>query len=97
MKQFIAKKDLEYLANVEAAQQDNLQALRNIVNNKSHSKIKFNKGGGSAVVDLQSANVILTLYDALGDAGKAKLERMINNSLADYAKVFDFAWKKVSM
>lgn len=97
MKQIIAKKDLEYLASIEAAEQDNLQALKNIVEGKTHGKLKFNKGGGSAAVDVQSANAILTLYNALSEGARVKLERMINNSLSDYAKVFDFAWKKVSV
>lgn len=100
MKNVLTKKELEYLSsvgNITTAAQDNLQALRDIVSNKSHKKIKF-KDGRSAAVDLQSANVILTLYDALGNKdSKDKLERMLNNSLSDYSKVFNFAWKKVSM
>ena len=74
-------------------QEDNLQALRDIVKNKSATSLKFKDG--KMKVDMFTASAITQVYDAVNDANKKKLEQMINGKKAQFLKLVDFAMKKV--
>ena len=51
-----------------------LDTFNNIV--KTHSALKVKDGGKTTLVDVQSANVVLKLYDALSDKNKESLFKM---------------------
>ena len=74
-------------------QEDNLQALRDIVKNKSATSLKFKDG--KMKVDMFTASAVTQVYDAVNDANKKKLEQMINGKKAQFLKLVDFAMKKV--
>ena len=74
-------------------EEKNLQALRNIVKNKSAKSLKFKDG--SLKVDLFTASAITKVYDAVNDANKKKLDQLINGKKAQFMKIVDFAMKQV--
>ena len=74
-------------------EEKNLQALRNIVKNKSAKSLKFKDG--SLKVDLFTASAITKVYDAVNDANKKKLDQLINVKKAQFMKMVDFAMKQV--
>ena len=51
-----------------------IDTFNNIV--KTHSALKVKDGGKTTLVDVQSANVVLKLYDALSDKNKESLLKM---------------------
>jgi len=51
-----------------------IDTFNNIV--KTHSALKVKDGGKTTLVDVQSANVVLKLYDALSDKNKESLFKM---------------------
>jgi len=60
-----------------------IDILRKIVAERQHQEID------GVIVDMQSANVIVTVYDALNDTNKAKLIAM------PIEKMASVAWKMV--
>jgi hypothetical protein len=63
-----------------------IKVLNDIVKNHSAEKIKDQKTGKVMMVDVQSANAVLKLYDALSPANKPKY---INSGMK---KMIEFAW-----
>jgi hypothetical protein len=95
MKNIISKKDINYLAGINVAKENNIDVLKRIVEGNSYEDVKFNKGG-KIRVDLQTANALMVVYNALSSSSaKEKFERMVNNSKADFIRVVDFVWSKV--
>lgn len=95
MNDILSKKELDYLASVDvSAKENNVDVLKRIVEGNQYEDIKFNKGG-KIRVDLQTANMLMTIYNALKPATKEKFERMVNNSKADFMRTVDFGWSKV--
>ena len=74
-------------------EEKNLQALKDIVKNKSATSLKFKDG--KMKVDMFTASAVTQVYDAVNDANKKKLEQMINGKKAQFLKLVDFAMKKV--
>ena len=74
-------------------EEKNLQALKDIVKNKSAKSLKFKDG--SMKVDMFTASAVTKVYDAVNDANKKKLEQMINGKKAQFLKLVDFAMKQV--
>jgi len=74
-------------------EEKNLQALKDIVKNKSAKSLKFKDG--SMKVDMFTASAVTQVYDAVNDANKKKLEQMINGKKAQFLKLVDFAMKQV--
>ena len=74
-------------------EEKNLQALKDIVKNKSAKSLKFKDG--SLKVDLFTASAITKVYDAVNDANKKKLDQLINGKKAQFMKMVDFAMKQV--
>ena len=74
-------------------EEKNLQALKDIVKNKSAKSLKFKDG--SLKVDLFTASAITKVYDAVNEANKKKLDQLINGKKAQFMKMVDFAMKQV--
>ena len=74
-------------------EEDNIQALRDIVKSKSAKSLKFKDG--KMKVDMFTASAIVQVYDAVKDANKKKLEGMLNGKKAQFVKMADFAMKRV--
>lgn len=71
-----------------------LDTIKDIVKNKSSKPVKFDDGK-SMKVDMQTANVILKVYDALNQQNKDKVSDMLNKNKGNFVKFVDFAWKQV--
>jgi hypothetical protein len=71
-----------------------LDTIKQIVKNKSAKAVKFDDKK-SMKVDMQTANVLLKVYDALNPANKEKVEKMMNKDKASFMKFVDFAWGAV--
>ena len=74
-------------------EENNLQALRDIVKNKSAKSLKFKDG--KMKVDMFTASAIVQVFDALNDANKKKFEGLLNGKKAQFVKMADFAMKRV--
>ena len=74
-------------------QEDNIQALKDIVKNKSAKSLKFTDG--KMKVDMFTASAIVQVYDAVKDANKKKMETMLNGKKAQFMKMADFAMKSM--
>jgi hypothetical protein len=77
---------LESITEVETPRGDVqvLKVLNDIVKTHSAEKVKDQKTGKVIMVDVQSANVVLKVYDALSTANKAKF---INSGLNAMIKI----------
>jgi hypothetical protein len=71
-----------------------IDTLRAIVDNKQNMPVNFTDG--QMKVDLFTASAITKVYDAVNDANKEKLERMMQTK-AGMMKVADFAMDQVKM
>ncbi len=71
-----------------------IDTLKKIVTNKQNMPVKFQDG--TMKVDLFTASAITKVYDAVNDANKAKLERMLQTK-AGMMKVQNFAMGQVKM
>ena len=75
-------------------EEKNLQALKDIVKNKSATSLKFKDG--KMKVDMFTASAMVKVYDAITkDANKKKMEPMLNGKKAQFVKIADFAMKQV--
>ena len=75
-------------------QEDNLQALRDIVKKKSATSLKFKDG--KMKVDLFTASAMVQVYDAMTkDATKKKIEAMINGKKDQFMWFVKFAMSQV--
>ena len=73
-------------------EEDNIQALRDIVKSKSAKSLKFKDG--KMKVDMFTASAIVQVFDALNDANKKKFEGLLNGKKAQFVKMADFAMKQ---
>ena len=74
--------------------ENTIKDLEKIVKTKSRGEIKF-KDGDSIKVDMQTANVLVKVYDALNDPNKKKFEDALGKNETMFMKMVDFAWSKV--
>ena len=75
-------------------QEDNLQALRDIVKNKSATSLKFKDG--KMKVDMFTASAMVKVYDAITkDANKKKIEAMLNGKKDKFMWFAKFAMSQV--
>lgn len=51
--------------------------------------------GESIDIDVPTANVLLTVLNALDDDNKQRMVEMLNKSTQEFLKVVDFCWKQV--
>ena len=71
---------------------NNLQRLHRIVECHQREQLRFGKR--RTLVDATTASLLVKLYRALGEEGKAKFARMVETS-SGFARTVDFAWSKV--
>ena len=71
-----------------------MDTIKGIVKNKSANTVKFNDGK-TMKIDMQTANVLLKVYDALNKQNKEKVETMMSKDKQNFMKIVDFAWKQV--
>ena len=69
-----------------------IDTLKKIVANKQNMPVKFTDG--SMKIDLFTASAITKVYDAVNDANKEKLERMMQTK-AGMLRVQDFAMDQI--
>jgi hypothetical protein len=69
-------------------------ALKKIVDDKQHQKVKFDDGS-SATVDGFTASAIMAVHKALNDDNKKKIEDLVNKSKAGMMKASSFAFKQM--
>jgi len=79
----------------EGVTRDNIESLRDIVTNHSARSLKFDDGT-SMMVDVQTADVILKVYEHLNPDNQAKLNRMVNKDKSSFVRIVDFCWTKVA-
>ena len=72
----------------------NITIMREIGNRHQHAKIQV--GGKSAAIDSQTANMLVTVHDALDAKNKVTFAAMTAHSTATFHKMVDFGWKHVS-
>jgi len=68
--------------------------LEKIVKSKSMGEVEF-ADGDTMKVDMQSANVMLKVYEALNSSNKKKFADAINKDETMFMKMMDFAWSKM--
>ena len=71
--------------------EDNVDVLRSIVKRKSAKPIKFKDG--SMTIDMQTANMMLTVLDKVKPANQKKLAKMMNGKKSEFMKVHGFVMK----
>jgi len=68
--------------------------VQNIVDNDKLAKIKLNNGE-VVDVDVPTANVVLTVLNALDDENKQRMLELMAADAKNFLKVVDFSWKNV--
>ena len=71
--------------------EDNVDVLRSIVKRKSAKPIKFKDG--TMTIDMQTANMMLTVLDKVKPANQKKLTTMMNGKKSEFMKVHGFVMK----
>jgi hypothetical protein len=71
--------------------EDNVDVLRSIVKRKSAKPIKFKDG--TMTIDMQTANMMLTVLDKVKPANQKKLTAMMNGKKSEFMKVHGFVMK----
>ena len=71
--------------------EDNVDVLRSIVKRKSAKPIKFKDG--TMTIDMQTANMMLTVLDKVKPANQKKLAAMMNGKKSEFMKVHGFVMK----
>lgn len=84
------------MAKVELTSKDiyaggaNITKLREIGARHQHSKIQV--AGKSVAVDAQTANLLVTVHDALSAENKVTFAAMTAHSYGTFKKIVDFSW-----
>lgn len=73
--------------------EENLQHIKDIVDNRQSKKLKF-ADGSSMNVDLTTASAIHNVHTKLNDQNKAKFAAMLGHSKEQFAKAADFSLKQ---
>ena len=76
--------------------EDNVDVLRSIVKSKQNKSVKF-KDGKKAKVDLFTASALTKVLDKVNPDNKAKLTKMINDSLKSFLQAQSAVMKMVKM
>ena len=76
--------------------EDNVDVLRNIVKSKQNKSVIF-KDGKKAKVDLFTASALIKVLDKVNPDNKAKLTKMINDSLKSFLQAQSAVMKMVKM
>ena len=76
--------------------EDNVDVLRSIVKSKQNKSVKF-QDGKKAKVDLFTASALTQVLDKVNPDNKAKLTKMINDSLKSFLQAQSAVMKMVKM
>ena len=76
--------------------EDNVDVLRSIVKSKQNKSVKF-QDGKKAKVDLFTASALIQVLDKVNPDNKAKLTKMINDSLKSFLQAQSAVMKMVKM
>ena len=72
-----------------------IDAMKKIVRDRQYQKVKL-ADGKQLSVDMQTANAIVKVYDALSSTNKTKFASTLNKNRAGFMKMSGFAIKNVS-
>lgn len=72
----------------------NLEILRQIRERHQHSRVRI--AGKTMPIDAQTANLLVTVHDALNVDNKVKFVAMLAQSPATFQRLVDFSWKQVA-
>ena len=77
------------MSNTRNIREPSIDALRDIVSQKQAAKFRFRDGEKTrlVLVDLFTASAIVTAHGAVSDENRAKIERMIAGTFAQFARV----------
>jgi len=67
--------------------------IQKVVSDKTMMNVKW--PDGKMKVDLMTANVLMTVYDALNDKNKKKFAEKINAKMGNFMKLVQFAYSAV--
>lgn len=70
-----------------------IDSVREIVTGHSALSFKWNDGKGKVVVDVVTANMLCTVYDAANDKTKEIINTLIAKSRHHFIKAVDTGWK----
>jgi hypothetical protein len=76
----------------------NLDAVRYVLDNRAARVLLWESAGADhagILLDVQTANMLITVHAAMSDDQKAKVETMIAESPARFVRVVDACWKAV--
>ena len=76
--------------------EDNVEILRSIIKSKQNKPVKFSDGK-KAKVDLFTASALIKVLDKVNPDNKAKLTKMINDSLKSFLQAQSAVMKMVKM
>jgi len=88
---FLSKKKVE---NKQPIKEDILDDLQDVIDSKQLVKATLSNGD-SIDIDLPTANVLLTVINALTDENRQKMLDRMSQNTQEFLKVVDFAWKQV--
>jgi hypothetical protein len=74
--------------------EDAIDTIKSIVKDKQAKTVKF-QDKKSIKVDMQTANIILKVVDALNKDNKRKFTDMLSKSKPNFMKAVDFAMKSI--
>jgi hypothetical protein len=72
----------------------NIEALRDIVTERSGRTLRFKDGTGMKV-DLYTASAIIKVYDGVNEAHKIRIENAVNESKQTFLQISQVAFKMV--
>ena len=82
------------MATKTAKAEANIETLRSIIEHHQHAALNFTDGP-TVHVDAMTANALVTVHDALSEAGQVKFRDMLKTH-AGIQKLIAFAWQHVS-
>lgn len=70
--------------------------LRQIVKEKQCQEFEWPGGDEPLLVDMQTANAMCVLHDALNDKNKSKMRTWIGRDRVHFCRMVEIAWSAVS-
>jgi hypothetical protein len=74
--------------------EDVLSDIKVVVDTNQTTPLKL-ENGETVDIDAPTANVLLTVLNALEEENKKRMVELLTKSTADFLKVVDFCWKNV--
>lgn len=86
---------LEWLLSAEVVRPAGIESVRNIRDRMAAKVFTWGNDGDGVVVDAQTANMLVTVYEALWPEMQAKVDRMIAASPGQFSKIVKVCWSCV--